>query len=141
MDSHEHAAAHARPGRGALRPALLGVALALPFIPLLTSLTGIALDLLAMLLAATAGVYVGFALNDGRRTVFWMELLLAFGTFACAAMGLWGPSWWLALGYLGHGAWDVLHHAGTVKTAVRPSYPPFCAAFDWAVAVLILVIR
>ncbi|HEX5724305.1 MAG TPA: DUF6010 family protein [Longimicrobiaceae bacterium] len=121
------------------KPAALGVALALPFVPLAILLPLHAADLLALFLAATAGVYVGMAINDGRRTILWLELLPAAATFAFAALGLWGPTWWTAVGFLFHGAWDVLHHSYTVKTDVRWYFPPFCAAFDWAVAAVILL--
>jgi len=57
-----------------------------------------------------------------------------------AAVALWADSpLVLAVGYAAHGVWDLVHHPRAVTTPVRTWYPPFCVAFDVALAVFILM--
>jgi hypothetical protein len=70
-----------------------------------------AFGFLAVLLAMIAGVYLGFALQDGRVRAFRTEYLgiAAYGTLATTALAT-GSALMLAAGYLGHAAWDAIHH-------------------------------
>ena len=61
-----------------------------------------AVPFLALLLAVTAAVYVGFALSDGRRKAIVAEVAGAAPFLALATLGL----WWripplLAVGFVG----------------------------------------
>ena len=134
---------HAEPApaprrRSPLIPAFVGFALALPFLGLFRIHPDGAFDLLALILALTGGIYLGAALNGGARGRLAFE-----GTFAAVLVILallsltWSPLW-MALGFVLHGVWDLVHHTGGVSHGVRRWFPPFCAAWDWAIAALIV---
>lgn len=90
------------------------------------------LPLLAGLLWLTVGIYVGMALMDGGRAV----RVQALGAVPVVALSLLGVRWplLLAVGWLVHPAWDLLHHAGVVRTRIHPAVVPFCVSFDVLVA-------
>ena len=125
--------------RGApLVPVMLGFALALPFLLIFIKHPDGAFDLLSLLLAFTGGIYYGASLNGGRRgrVVFegaFAALLIGFGLLALA----WSPLW-IALGFALHGVWDLVHHTRGVEHGVRRWFPPFCAAWDWAIAAMVV---
>ena len=97
-----------------------------------------ALDILAIQLAAIGAIYAGFALIDARLSVQITEIVVALAFFAISIVGLWFSPLVLALAYVGHGAWDTLHHLGAVSTAIPRWYPSFCLGYDCLVAVYIL---
>lgn len=90
------------------------------------------LPLLAGLLWLTVGIYVGMALMDRPGQV----RVQALGGLPVAALALLGLRWpWLvAVGWLVHPAWDLLHHADVVRTRIHPVVVPFCISFDVLVA-------
>ena len=126
---------------GGILPAVIGAALSLLFIPVLMEARDMALDLLAMILAASGGIYWGVAASEGRRSVRAMEGLAGLAFVFIAMLGLWWTSLWIAVGYVLHGVWDYLHHPRRIRTGIRRWFPPFCATFDLLVAVYILVLR
>ena len=133
------ASAHAQPARGnPLRPALAGVALSLPFAAALYYFPLEAADLLTLVLALTGGIYWGSALAAGRKTEVRIEAVAGLAVMIMALLGLWWSTTWIAAGFVAHGVWDVLHHPRAVRTPVRRWFPPFCATFDWLVAIYIL---
>jgi hypothetical protein len=83
----------------------------------------------ALLLALIAAVYIGFAVADGRPKVIAVECTIAGAFVLLAAAGVTGSAWLLVLGYF----WQERSHyvAGTRW------WPPFCAAVDWLVAVVL----
>lgn len=131
----------AREHGGGFVPALIGAALSLPFAALLMNLRDPALDLLALILAASGGIYWGVAASDGRRGVKAMEAAAGLAFVVMAMLGLTWTSLWIAAGFALHGAWDVLHHPRRIRTGLRAWFPPFCAAFDWLVALYIVLLR
>jgi hypothetical protein len=134
-----HAEADSPPRRRSpLLPVLAGFALAAPFLLIFSKHPDGAFDLLALLMAFTGGIYYGAALNGGRRGRVVFEgvfggVLIVFGFLALS----WSPLW-LALGFGLHGVWDLVHHTGGVSHGVRRWFPPFCAAWDWAIAAMVL---
>ncbi len=133
---HEAAATPRR--RAPLLPVLAGFALAAPFLIVFIKHPDGAFDLLALLMAFTGGIYYGAALNGGRRGRIALEggfggVLIAFGFLGLS----WSPLW-LALGFALHGVWDLVHHTGGVEHGVRRWFPPFCAAWDWAIAAMVV---
>jgi len=121
-----------------LRGSLIGAALSLPTLALGAWLPYyLAVGFFAVLLGVTAGVYLGFALQDGRRLVILAEtvLLLPFMLLAIAALSL--NIHLLAFGFFLHGLWDLAHHPRAVQTRLVPWYPPACLVFDWIVAAFI----
>ncbi len=95
--------------------------------------------LLTVLLAAIAGIYVGFALMDGRPHIVVLEASIALAFVLLATLGAQASLLVLAMGYIGHGVWDLVHHPNYVPTRLVAWYPPFCALYDWLIAAFILV--
>ena len=96
--------------------------------------------LLATVLFAAAGAYLGFAFAAPVARIWLLiELLqcIAFG-----ALGLYG--WrgnvkWLALGWALHPLWDFpLHYIGPGRFAPWP-YTIACLSYDWVVATYIFI--
>ena len=133
---------HAEPAptrrRPPLVPVLAGFALALPFIPLLSMHPDGAFDLLTLILALTGGIYLGAALRGAGRGRIAFEGVLSAVLVVFALLALWWSPLWLAAGLVLHGAWDLAHHTGAVAHGVRRWFPPFCAAWDWAVAAMVV---
>lgn len=90
-------------------------------------------------MGAVAGVYLGFALTDGRMTVFRVEnaALVVFGALAVLAFVA-DDAWFLVAGYLGHAAWDALH-PHPVDTRMPWWYVPACIGWDAVFGAYILI--
>lgn len=94
-------------------------------------------QLFALFLAYTACVYLGAALSDGRVKWISIEFILSCVFFNLAFLGLVYSPVWLAVGFLVHGLWDILHHPKLIKTKVVKWFPPLCAIYDLVVAIFI----
>ena len=97
--------------------------------------------LLATVLFAAAGAYLGFAvLPPTPRVWLLIELLqcIAFGIFGL--YGWRGSPYWLALGWALHPVWDFgLHYLGPGRSFAPLSYAMACISFDWVVAAYIFI--
>ena len=97
--------------------------------------------LLATVLFAAAGAYLGFAFEQSLlRTWVLVELLqcVAFGTLGL--YGWRGNAKWLALGWALHPFWDFpLHYLGPGRSFAPWTYAVACITFDWVVAAYILI--
>jgi hypothetical protein len=93
-------------------------------------------------LAAAGGVYLGFAVADGRRSALLVQTgeLLGFTALAALAIQRDSPGL-LGAGWLAHASWDALHYRGRGPTRVRSWYPLVCIGYDVAVAVPLLTGR
>jgi hypothetical protein len=89
-------------------------------------------------LVVIAPVYIGFAVADGRWRVIAVESGVAMAFVVIAAAGITGPAWLLALGLAGHGLKDAWQHRRQYVSGTR-WWPPFCAAVDWVVALVIAI--
>ncbi len=89
----------------------------------------------AILLATIAGVYIGFAANDGRMSRIVVEATVAclFATFATWAL-ITAPLL-LPLGYIAHAGWDFLHHTPLFNVKMPKWYVPACVIYDVIVGV------
>ncbi len=122
-----------------LTPPLIGLAAAVVVCVVVSQLPlRHGLEFFALFLGATATVYVGSALSDGRRGVIFLETAVGLAIFATALAGLWYSSALLAVGYVAHGAWDFFHHPHRAGAEAGKSFPPLCWVFDWVVAAFIL---
>jgi hypothetical protein len=92
----------------------------------------------ALLLAAIAAVYVGFAVADGRPKVIAVECTVAGAFVLLAATGVTGSAWLLVVGYTGHGLKDFWQERSHYVANTR-WWPPFCATIDWLVAVVLVI--
>jgi hypothetical protein len=90
--------------------------------------------LAALTLALIAGVYLGFAFNDGRLSVMFTELFVALGFTSVALAGVISWPAWTAIAIAMHGLWDWTHHRESVPTQMPRWYVPFCAVYDWIYA-------
>lgn len=97
------------------------------------------LELLVILLSIIASIYIGFALSDGRRREILIEISAMFFFWAMAVFGLWISPYFLIAGYVIHGFWDIIHNPKIIQTEVVEWYKVLCMAYDWVMAVFILV--
>jgi hypothetical protein len=120
---------------------VIGVVLGLAFLLLVHSVPPQpARQMIALFLAFTACVYAGALLAQEMPARFALaELLVACVVFALAVVGLRASTTALAAGYALHGVWDLLHHPRAVTTRVASWFPPLCAAFDFVVAIALLI--
>jgi glutamate dehydrogenase/leucine dehydrogenase len=87
-------------------------------------------------LAVIAAVYIGFAVADGRWRVIALECSVAMAFVVIAAAGITGSAWLLVLGFAAHGLKDAWQQRARYVSGTR-WWPPFCAAVDWVVALVI----
>ena len=90
----------------------------------------------ALGLALIASVYIGFAVADGRARIIVVECVVAMAFAVVAAAGITGSAWLLAFGLAAHGVKDAWQQRRQLVSGTR-WWPPFCAAVDWVVAVII----
>jgi hypothetical protein len=94
---------------------------------------------LGVLLGGIGSVYLGFAIADGRTSAIAVQIASALVFINVAFLGVVHESAvLLGLGYLGHAAWDAIHHEGHGPTHVRTWYPPFCVVADVVLAAALL---
>ena len=89
-------------------------------------------------LAVIAFVYIGFAVADGRVRVIVVECVVAMSFVLVATAAIVGSAWLLAIGFAAHGVKDAWQERRQFVTGTR-WWPPFCAAVDWVVALIIVV--
>jgi hypothetical protein len=92
----------------------------------------------ALLLSLIAGVYIGFAVADGRPRVIAVECAVAGIFVVLAAVSVTATAWLLVAGYAGHGLKDFWQERRQYVANTR-WWPPFCAAVDWLVAAVLVV--
>jgi hypothetical protein len=92
----------------------------------------------ALSITLIASVYIGFAVADGRPRIIAVETTVAGLFVVLAATAVPGTPWLLVLGYAGHGVKDFWQER-THYVANTRWWPPFCAAVDWLVAVILIV--
>ncbi len=93
----------------------------------------------ALLLSLIAGVYIGFAVADGRPRVIAVEgCAVAASSSVLAAAGVTATVWVLVAGYVAHGLKDFWQERRRFVANTR-WWPPFCAAVDWLVATVLVV--
>jgi len=92
----------------------------------------------ALGLVVIAGIYVGFAVADGRAKVIAVESGVAFAFVLVAAAAITESPWLLVAGLAGHGLKDLWQHRTHFVAGTR-WWPPFCMVVDWVVAAIIAV--
>jgi hypothetical protein len=92
----------------------------------------------ALYISLIAAVYIGFAVADGRPKVIGVEVAVAAAFFLIAAISVTATAWLLVLGYAGHGLKDYWQHRRQYVVNTR-WWPPFCAAVDWLVALVLMI--
>jgi hypothetical protein len=89
-------------------------------------------------LALIASVYIGFAVADGRVRIIVVECAVAMAFAVVATAGITGSAWLLAFGFAAHGVKDAWQQRRQYVSGTR-WWPPFCAAVDWVVALVIAI--
>jgi hypothetical protein len=95
----------------------------------------------ALLLALTAGAYLGFAAGHETRTGVGIDVALAAGFFVLAAYTLTCDPrhalTLLALGFGGHALVDIAHRPGGLPDGIAPDwYSVGCASYDVVIGAL-----
>lgn len=91
----------------------------------------------AIYISLIAAVYIGFAVADGRPRVLTVEVAVASVFVLIAAVAVTATAWLLVIGYAGHGIKDYWQHRRQFVVNTR-WWPPFCAAVDWLVALVLI---
>ena len=107
-------------------------------------------QLFALVLIPVAGMYLAFLAYFGDTSALRFELSAVAVFVVLALLGL-RVSAALILGYVLHGAWDLVHEAmvhlgpgaagGRQMSAIPLAYGAFCAAYDWYVAGYLVIRR
>jgi hypothetical protein len=92
----------------------------------------------SLALTMIAGVYIGFAVADGRPRVIAVEATAVAVFVVLAAIAVTSSPWVLVAAYAAHGAKDAWQ-SRTQFVANTRWWPPFCAAVDWFVAVALVI--
>lgn len=116
---------------------IIGVVIGAPhlFFPLDWSVS-----IAALTLVFIAGIYVGFAIMNGRESAFTTEASVAV-TFSLLGLGgLLFSAWIIPIGLIGHAIWDMLHHRKSHLLAEVPTwYVPFCIVVDVVLALVLVM--
>ncbi len=94
--------------------------------------------LLAVILAVSAGVYIGIGLMVDDLFLTTLETAAAVFFASLAILGLRFSPVILALGYFLHGLWDLVHHPRYIRSPGPWWYQPLCLTYDWLIAGVIL---
>lgn len=86
------------------------------------------------------GVYIGFAVMDGRLSQLILEGVVAIAFVVYAMLALYINPLLLALGYILHGLWDTAHHSPLFDVKMARWYIPACAAYDIVVGIGLYII-
>ncbi len=125
------------PGASTARAVTVGVAVGVLTVLLPIGVFWLpAVTVYAVSLAVIAGIYIGFAVADGRPHVLAVESAVASGFILAAAAALnesTGALWLVGAGLLLHGAKDLWQHRTQFVRNTR-WWPPFCVAVDWTAA-------
>ncbi len=93
----------------------------------------------ALYISLIAAIYIGFAVADGRPKVIAVEAAVASVFVLIAAVAVTATAWLLVIGYAGHGLKDYWQHRRQYVVNTR-WWPPFCAAVDWLVALVLIIL-
>jgi hypothetical protein len=90
----------------------------------------------ALMITMIAGVYIGFAVADGRPKVIAVESAVVVGFVVTSAVAVTVTPWLVVALYLAHGAKDLWQHRTHFVRGTR-WWPPFCFAVDITVAAIV----
>jgi hypothetical protein len=100
------------------------------------------LQLTSFLMILIASVYYGFALLSKNKTAILTEIIVASIFVMMGIFGLWISPWIIIIGLFLHGFWDIAHHNSSIGLVEIPKwYIPFCATYDWTIAIYITLIN
>lgn len=99
---------------------------------------GVGLDrdhaLYPLMLIVIASYDVLFAAMGAQPSVLYQECLIFLGFVALAVVGFKRSLWWVVLGLIVHGVFDLVHDALIINPGVPAWWPRFCCEYDLAAA-------
>lgn len=99
------------------------------------------LELTSSLLVLIGSVYYGFALLSKHKKAMVIEIIVASVFVIIGMLGLWISPWFVITGLFLHGLWDIAHHNPSNELVQIPQwYVPFCATYDWTIAIYMIFI-
>jgi hypothetical protein len=90
----------------------------------------------ALMVTLIAGIYIGFAVSDGRKNVIIVESTVVAVFFIASTVAVTATPWLVVALYLAHGAKDLWQHRMHFVRGTR-WWPPFCLAVDFTVAAIV----
>lgn len=87
-------------------------------------------DFYGVLLVLTAGVSVGLALTDGRRSILILEVLVALGFCILVFLGMWWQDVILLYAFFLQALWHLLHFPLKRVFRTRPIYSMSGVLYD-----------
>jgi len=90
----------------------------------------------ALMVTMIAGIYIGFAVADGRPKVIAAESVVVVGFVIASAAAVTLTPWLVVALYTAHGAKDLWQHRTHFVRGTR-WWPPFCLAVDFTVAAIV----
>jgi len=81
-------------------------------------------------LIVIASYYVLFAVMAASGRTLVLEIVVASGFLVFAIIGYKKSHWLVAIGLVGHGVFDIVHHLAIENPGVPHWWPGFCSAFD-----------
>ncbi|MEJ2361234.1 MAG: hypothetical protein P8Z75_07380 [Gammaproteobacteria bacterium] len=94
-------------------------------------------DFYGVLLVMVAGVYVGLALADGRRSLLILELLAALGFCAVVLLGMWWKDIVLVYAFFLQAIWHLVHFQYRRIFRVKTWYPLTGMLYDGIVGAFV----
>lgn len=123
------------------RPLLIGFILAVLLLPVhILVPEPVSYQIAALLLSAIGGVYIGFAVSDGRWSSLAIELMGSSIYSVAALLGLlWNPLA-IPVGIMAHALWDFAHLNNRFGARIPQWYIPMCAIVDVTVGGSLLLL-
>ena len=96
-------------------------------------------DILALLLAGIAGLYLGAAINSQVLKYILIETIIFVILFLISITGLYIHVIILSVGYFLHGIWSLFHYPFQKAINVGVAFPLGLLAFDIGIALFMIV--
>ena len=98
-----------------------------------------AMDFYAVLLAMITGCFLGFGFADGRRDKLILEASMAAVIGILILLAMWKMLWLIAVGYVVHAVWGLLHYPLSIGARVPRNYALLFLLFDSAIALFLFL--
>ena len=98
-----------------------------------------AMDFYAVLLAMITGCFLGFGFADGRRDKLILEAGMAAGIVILILLAMWKMLWLIAVGYVAHAVWGLLHYSLSFGARVPKNYALLFLLFDGGIALFLFL--
>ena len=92
-----------------------------------------------LLLAVIAALYVGYTWSDTSSLIINIIQCFFFGTIAY--LGVKKNMYFLAAGFILHGAFDFVYSSFMSSDLIPPHYDWFCSSIDWVMGFYLLIIK